>query len=49
MFSEFKSFENENSFQEMKTKNENTNQTHPKVLNEKGLILYFHQECGILC
>jgi len=29
MFSEFKSFENENNFQKMKTENENANQTHP--------------------
>ena len=29
MFSKFESFENENSFQEMKTENENVNQTHP--------------------
>ena len=28
MFSEFKSFENENSFKKMKTGNENANQTH---------------------
>ena len=45
MFSEFKSFENKNSFQKMKIGNENANQTHPNELQGKKAYLKLKRKC----